>query len=96
MFWLEGELTMIELEEVYSDISPWKQGDILMRIDGSDKLVVVGGGNYHYGVWPLLRVYNMKTRCVEDLEKSTADWLYVKVGTYDFENSKEVDEDAAD
>jgi hypothetical protein len=28
---------MIELEEVHSDISPWKQGDILMNIGSSEK-----------------------------------------------------------
>ena len=82
---------MIELEEVYSDISPWKQGDILMQVGGSQKKVVVGGGNYHYGVWLLLRVYNMDTHQVEDLSKSEADWFCVKVGTYDFENGREVD-----
>ena len=84
---------MIELEEVYSDISPWKQGDILMYVGGSEKKVVVGGGNYHYGVWLLLRVYNMDTHHVEDLSKDEADWSYVKVGRYDFEKGMEAVED---
>ena len=84
---------MIELEEVHSDISPWKQGDILMNIGGFEKKIVIGGGHYHYGVWKLITVYNMDTYRTEDLCKSEVDWSYVKVGTYDFENGKEVDEE---
>lgn len=84
---------MIELEEVYSDISPYKQGDILMYIGGTEKLVVVGGGNYHYGVWLLLSVHNMNTHETYDLSKSEVDWNCVKVGEYDFENDREVDDE---
>lgn len=83
----------VELEEVYSDISPYKQGDILMYVGGSEKLIVVGGGHYHYGVWLLLSVYNMNTHTTMDLSKREVDWCCVKVGTYDFELQREVEDD---
>lgn len=84
---------MIELEEVHSDISPWKQGDILMNIGSSEKKIVIGGGHYHYGVWKLISVYNMDTHHTEELCKSEADWSCVKVGKYDFENDQEVEDE---
>ena len=83
---------MIELEEVYSDISPWKQGDILMYIGGFEKMVVVGGGHYNYGIWQMISVHNMNTHDTYDLSKSEADWNCVKVGRYDFERDEEVDD----
>jgi hypothetical protein len=84
---------MIELEEVYSDISPWKQGDILMYIGGSEKLVVVGGGHYNYGIWQMISVHNMNTNETYDLSKKEADWYCVKVGEWDFENGREIEDE---
>ena len=83
---------MIEKEEIYSDISPWKLGDILMFIGGSEKMVVVGGGNYHYGVWQMIKVHNMNTHDTYELSKSEADWNCVKVGEWDFESGREIDD----
>lgn len=83
---------MIEEEEIYYDISPYKQGDILMNIGGSEKMVVVGGGHYHYGIWQMLRVHNMNTHETYDLSKKEADWNCVKVGEWDFDKDMEVED----
>lgn len=83
---------MIEKEEVYYDISPYKRGDILMHIGDSKKMVVVGGGHYNYGVWQMIRVHDMNAHFTYELSKSEADWNCVKVGEWDFESGREIED----
>jgi hypothetical protein len=83
---------MIEKEEVYYDISPYKRGDILMYIGGYEKMVVVGGGHYHYGVWQMIKVHVMNTHSTCEMPKSEADWNCVKVGEWDFDKCMEIED----
>ena len=83
---------MIKPGKLYSDISPWKPGDILMYIGGAEKMVVVGGGHYSYGVWQMISVHNLDTHFTCELSKSEADWNCVKVGEWDFESGREIED----
>jgi hypothetical protein len=65
---------------------------ILMYIGGYEKMVVVGGGHYNYGVWQMIKVYVMNTHCTCEMPKSEADWNCVKVGEWDFESGREIDD----
>lgn len=67
----------------------FQRGDIIMEIGGSKKYLVKNV----YGTATRLDAMNIANGCVVTGEKSEVARNYVKVGTWDFEKNREVDDD---